>query len=96
MTMYPTISCVHETVQESAYPEATFRQICIACSKYIGIGLGLPEDLGSQLPIDIVVRNLFEGSLDFDTYTIIGLTFYHRQKIYDELVRFVGRGCTFL
>lgn len=95
MMLYPTISFLYETIQSSAYPDTTFRQVCIACAKDIGIDLGLSEDLGAQLPIDIVVKNLFEGPLQFGTYTIIGITFYHRQKVYDELVRLVERGCKF-
>ena len=91
--MYPNLSFTHLAIQESAYAEATFKQICIACAKYNRIELDLPEDLGSQLPIDRVVQHLFEGPLDFGSFTMLGITLSVREKIYDELVAWVGRGC---
>ncbi|GIS83324.1 MAG: hypothetical protein FI692_01400 [SAR202 cluster bacterium] len=91
--MYPNLRFIHSAIQESAYSEATFKQICIACAKYNGIELDLPEDLGAQLPIDRVVQHLFEGPLDFGSFTMLGITLSVREKIYDELVAWTGRGC---
>ena len=91
--MYPNLRFIHSAIQESAYSEATFKQICIACAKYNRIELDLPEDLGSQLPIDRVVQHLFEGPLDFGSFTMLGITLSVREKIHDELVAWKGRGC---
>ncbi len=91
--MYPNLNSIHQAIQESAYPEATFRQICIACAKFNCIELDLSEDLGSQLPIDMLVAHLFQGPVDFGVFQMFGITLSVRKKVYDELVGWVGRGC---
>ena len=59
--MYPNLRFIHSAIQESAYAEATFKQICIACVKYNGIELVLPEDWGSQIPSVEGVPDRFDG-----------------------------------